>query len=65
MKKRLTVEDVEKEIGYIESFLFIGGRLSMNTWSKLISLYHSLHIKLSQMKGEQPIVVHYKTDNII
>lgn len=63
--KRITIEEVEKNIESLEIWLSVGGRMPMKQWSRMISEYNAMLIKRSQMRGEEIIVTHYKSEYII
>lgn len=63
MKKELTITDVEKRIDELEWAL--AHPMPMAAWSKCISIYHALHIKLANMKGEHVSAEYSKSDYII
>lgn len=63
MRKDRSITEIEQEMELLVDRLFFAG--NMEVWSTLISRFHSLGVKLSQMKGEQPEVTHGKSDYII
>lgn len=63
MRKDKSITEIEQEMELLVDRLFFAG--NMEVWSRLISRFHSLGVKLCQMKGEQPEVTHGKSDYII
>ncbi len=63
MKEQQTIKDIEMQIDHILFLLNFG--MGMERWTMLVSKYHALCIKWHQMRGEQPIVMHGKSDYII
>lgn len=63
MKEKATITDIEKRIDDLEFML--SQPMQMRTWSELVSRYHALKIKLCNMRGESPIVLHLKPEHIV
>ncbi|MFV0313452.1 MAG: hypothetical protein ACK5KN_17645 [Dysgonomonas sp.] len=58
-----SIEQLEQDIEITLTFLY--GKLTMKQWDFYVRQYHALCIKWHQMRGEQPIVMHGKSDYII
>ncbi|WP_108822025.1 hypothetical protein [Dysgonomonas sp. Marseille-P4361] len=61
---RKTIQEIEQEIAFYELVLSCRN-VDKYTWNDTVSKYNAAKIKLSQMKGEQPQVIHYNPEHII